>query len=283
MNRKLIALLSKLYGKPWLIRPSVHLALCSAFGPGMEYEQSLIAMSEALNGDLRKRPFEVVGSTAVIPIEGVLWRKWDSVLYSLGITSTDVFERLVRMAAADEAVKAIFLNVDSPGGYSAGIPEAARAVAEANAIKPVMAYADGQMDSAAYWIASQAEAIYATESAEIGSIGVYAAFLDQTRAAEMAGLKVEVFKVGKFKGQGIPGTSLSDAMRDMIQSDVEKIAEQFYAAVRSGRGDVPAEAMEGQAFDVNAAIEMNLIDQVSNAETAMRDTARLIELRAMKG
>ena len=157
-----------------------------------------------------------------------------------------------------------------------GTPEAAKALRLVRDVKPVMAYVDGFCDSGAYWLASQAGAIYATESADVGCIGCYMAMLDQTRALDMAGLKVELFKSGKFKGMGLPGTSLNDEQRAYLQASVDRIADQFKAAVRSGRvKPISDEAMQGQSFSADQAKSIGLIDQVASASTALRDAAWL--------
>jgi ClpP class serine protease len=99
----------------------------------------------------------------------------------------------------------------------AGTPELAAAVASLNEDKPVYAFSSGLMASAAYWIASQARAIYATPSAQVGSIGVVQAVVDDSGALDRDGIKVEVFSVGKYKAMGAPGTSLTDDQRDLMQ------------------------------------------------------------------
>jgi len=138
--------------------------------------------------------------------------------------------------------------------------------------------------SAEYWIASQANAVYATPSAQVGSIGVYLALLDYSRAAEVQGIKVELFKSGKHKGMGMPGTSLSDEQRDMLQSRVEALGVKFRAAVRTGRArDIADDAMQGQSFAVEAAVENGLIDQVTDFDRALRDAGRLGKMRAKNG
>ena len=104
-------------------------------------------------------------------------------------------------AAIGEAVErgdvdALFLDIDSPGGTVNGTPELAQAVADAAKRKTLYAFSAGQMSSAAYWIASQADAIYATPSARVGSIGVLLPFIDSTEKLRNQGLKVEVFAAG---------------------------------------------------------------------------------------
>jgi ClpP class serine protease len=83
------------------------------------------------------------------------------------------------------------------------------------------------MASAAYWIGVTADAIFAEPSAEIGSIGVYSAFLDESRAFEMEGLKTELFKTGKYKGMGMPGLPLTEDQRALIQAEVDRVNKQF--------------------------------------------------------
>jgi ClpP class serine protease len=126
------------------------------------------------------------------------------------------------------------------------------------------------MASAAYWIASQARAIYATPSAQVGSIGVVQAVVDSSAAIDKAGIKVEVFSVGKYKAMGAPGTALTDDQRELIQSNLAEIAAEFHDAVLSRGRAIPAEAMEGQTFSGKQAQRHNLAGMVPDRAEAMR-------------
>jgi ClpP class serine protease len=126
------------------------------------------------------------------------------------------------------------------------------------------------MASAAYWIASQARAIYATPSAQVGSIGVVQAVVDRSAAINAAGIKVEVFSVGKYKAMGAPGTPLTDDQRELIQSNLAEIAGEFHAAVLAKGRAIPAEAMEGQTFSGRQAQRHNLAGMVPDRAEAMR-------------
>jgi ClpP class serine protease len=139
-----------------------------------------------------------------------------------------------------------------------------------NESKPVYAFTSGLMCSAAYWIASQARAIYATPSAQVGSIGVVQAVIDNTAALDKAGLRVEVFSVGKYKAMGAPGTPLTDDQRELIQSNLAEIAKEFHDAVLSRGRAIPAEAMEGQTFSGKQAQRHNLAGMVPDRAEAMR-------------
>ena len=207
----------------------------------------------------------------VVAIEGPILRKPD--LFArifFGATSSEDIGEALREARERDDIKAVFLNIDSPGGTVAGTPELAAAVKTLNENKPVYAFSSGLMCSAAYWIASQARAIYATPSALVGSIGVVQAVIDNTAALDKAGLKVEVFSVGKYKAMGAPGTPLTDDQRELIQSNLAEIAAEFHDAVLSRGRAIPAEAMEGQTFSGKQAQRHNLAGMVPDRADAMR-------------
>ena len=207
----------------------------------------------------------------VVAIEGPILRKPD--LFArifFGATGSEDIGAALREAGERADIKAVFLNIDSPGGTVAGTPELAAAVKALNERKPVYAFSSGLMCSAAYWIASQARAIYATPSAQVGSIGVVQAVIDNTAALDMAGIKVEVFSVGKYKAMGAPGTTLTDDQRGLIQSNLAEIAAEFHDAVLSRGRAIPAEAMEGQTFSGKQAQRNNLAGMVPDRAEAMR-------------
>ena len=213
----------------------------------------------------------VEDGVATVSISGPIIRKPDIFARVLmGATDSEEIGAALREAAGRDDIKAVFLNIDSPGGTVAGTPELANAVASLDAQKPVYAFSSGLMASAAYWVASQARAIYATPSAQVGSIGVVQAVIDNSAALDNAGIKVEVFSVGKYKAMGAPGTPLTDDQRELINSNLAEIAGEFHAAVLAKGRAIPAEAMEGQTFSGRQAQRFNLAGMVPDRAEAMR-------------
>ena len=207
----------------------------------------------------------------VVTIEGPILRKPD--LFArifFGATGSEDIGAALREAAGRDDIKAVFLHIDSPGGTVAGTPELADAVAALDKKKPVYAFSSGLMCSAAYWVASQARAIYATPSAQVGSIGVVQAVVDNSAALDKAGIKVEVFSVGKYKAMGAPGKPLTDDQRELISSNLAEIAGEFHAAVLAKGRAIPAGAMEGQTFSGKQAQRHNLAGMVPDRAEAMR-------------
>jgi signal peptide peptidase SppA len=184
----------------------------------------------------------------------------------------DDFNSALTVAAADPKIETVVLAVNSPGGSVTGVPESAARVATLAQTKQVLAYVDGMACSGAYYIASQADLISAAPSATLGSIGVYMTLLDETRAAEMEGLKVEMITAGKFKGMGSPFKPLTDEERAMFQSRVDGIYTAFQGAVRAGRRrstepgghqTVLDDTMQGQCFDGAQAVGNRLADELT--------------------
>ena len=206
-----------------------------------------------------------------VSIDGPILRKPDVFARVLmGATSSEDIGAALREAGQRDDIKAVFLDIDSPGGTVAGTPELAATVASINEQKPVYAFSSGLMCSAAYWIASQARAIYATPSARVGSIGVVQAVIDNSAALDARGIKVEVFSVGKYKAMGAPGTPLTDDQRELINSNLAETAQDFHAAVLARGRSIPPEAMEGQTFSGRQAQRFNLAGMVSDRAEAMR-------------
>jgi len=208
---------------------------------------------------------------AVIPVRGVISKDISRMERISGAVDVREIGQRLESALADPMVEGIVLAIDSPGGTVQGVPELAARIAEINTIKPVIAYTDGLMASAAYWLASGSEAIIAARSSTIGSIGVYLAFLDESRALELAGYKMELIKSSEspLKAAGLPGTSLSEAQRADFQRSVDYLYDLFAQFVRENRSRVDGEAMRGQTMFGDQAVGAGLIDEVGDISVAI--------------
>ena len=215
----------------------------------------------------KHRGYDVVGGTAVIPIHGIISKRSSMVANASepsGTSTADV-SKLLSHAMADDSVDRVLFDVDSPGGSVHGIDELAQEIYEAREHKPIIALADGMMASAAYWIASQADEVYATRGASVGSIGVFQPVIDSSRAHKNQGIEVDVIKSAAHKGTGYPGASISDDARQSIQADVDAYHELFAEAVQRGRGfdDETIEAVADGRMHVGARAEQaGLVDGI---------------------
>jgi len=251
--------------REWLIQPDALQVISAAFQAQADRGGFL------QNNSPQNSLLTIEDGIGVVAIEGPILRKPD--LFArvfFGATSSEEIADAIYEVAGRDDIKAVFLNIDSPGGTVAGTPELANAVARLDKKKPVYAFSSGLMCSAAYWIASQARAVYATPSAQVGSIGVVQTVIDNSAALESRGIKVEVFSVGKYKAMGAPGTPLTDDQRQLISSNLAEIASEFHAAVLAKGRAISPEAMEGQTFSGKQAQRHNLAGMVADRADAMR-------------
>lgn len=214
----------------------------------------------------------VANGIATIPISGVMdYRVSNFEAWYFGLADTARIQEWITAAANDATVRGIFLDVNSPGGNAQGVPELAQLIADAAQSKPVFAFTDTLMASAAMYSAAPATAIYASPSAIIGSIGTYIAIYDWTAFLESMGIKLELFKSGAYKAAGIAGAPLSDAQRANFQDAVNKHAASFKAFVQSVRPTVADSTMQGQTFQGLEAVPLGLADSLATRAKALAD------------
>lgn len=224
-----------------------------ASNPGYDKLQDGVAFI-SLSGPLTKAPTSMDGGTSTV------WAR-----------------RLVRSAANDDEVKSIILVIDSPGGSVSGTEQLAADVAMAAKKKPCYAVVEDCCCSAAYWIASQSSAIYANETAMVGSIGTYMAIYDASRMFENAGVEMLVFKTGAKKGSGIFGTSITDEQRAAFQKTVDDLNSHFLSAVNRARGLnlVAGEGIaDGGVLIGHQAVSAGLIDGIGSLDDVFQMCVR---------
>lgn len=197
---------------------------------------------------------------------------------SFGGTSTVQLRRDIRNAASDPNVSGILLDIDSPGGTVAGTADLAAEVRAARRKKPVWAHIDDLGASAAYWVASQADQVFANDkTALVGSIGTLMTVYDFSGAAEKDGVKALVFATGPLKGAGAKGAPVSEDQRAYFQKLVDDSQASFDSAVRSGRGmtaDQLASVRTGGVFTASEARDLKLIDGIRSIDRTLEALAQ---------
>ncbi len=204
----------------------------------------------------------MAGDIAVIPLKGMMMAGYPSIYKAFGCCDTREVGEWVKSYAGRADVRGLVLDCDSPGGLVGGTAELADIVAGVmQSGKPIFARL-GQACSAAQWVAASCTGIFGTKSAVAGSIGVYCVHYDASKSFELMGYKVEVFRSGKHKGAGTPGTSLSAEQSDEIQAHVAELGAAFRRHMTAMRPQVKPEDMEGQSFSAQRACEHGLMDDL---------------------
>lgn len=214
--------------------------------------------------DPRQLGVDVQDGVAIVSIVGPMTKSPTS--FDPG-ASTVLARRQIRAAAADDAVRAILLRIDSPGGSVSGTDDLAQDVAAARGKKPCYAYIEDMGCSAAYWVASQCNKVFASKTALVGSIGTYMALTDYSRMAENAGIRVHVISTGKLKGAGVPGAPITDEQLASFKQTVDDLNAHFLAAVAKGRRMARAkvEALaDGGVHVGEKAVALGLVDEIAS-------------------
>lgn len=274
----------KVFNEPWLIEPTAHRAICQTLlnhghspvaGVGNGDSRQPEEYKDYLTGRMEKiEYYQTLGEIARIPIYGIIGKHLSLVESLCGGCDLAFFQKGLEQALAADSVKKIVIDINSPGGTVTGVPEFAAMIRRAREVKPLVAYTETLMCSAAMWIGSQAEMVVATQSARVGSIGVYRTWLDDSAANEMDGIKRELFEAGKHKAAGL--RPITPEERVMFQAEVDRIHEEFKSEVRRFR-QVPDEACEGLVYYGEEAQKMGLVDAFVDCFTDLEDALSCIE------
>jgi protease-4 len=195
------------------------------------------------------------------------------------VQSRPIIEQLKRYEDSN-SVKAILLNIDSPGGGVAVSQEIYTEVRRLREKKDkiIVAYLSSTGASGAYYVACAANKIVANPGTIVGSIGVIAEWVNYADLLEWAKLKDIVFKTGEFKDTGSATRALTENERKYFQALIDDMYVQFVEAVSSGRKldlqDVRSMA-DGRVFTGRDAKNRKLIDEIGNFQDAVDLTAKL--------
>lgn len=266
---------------PWAIQPDKLREIRAIYETHMKGEKIDLDAVRAQTGlPLQNKPqgYEVVDGVAIIPINGLIAKRMNMFSAISGGASSELIGRDVQAALADSSVHSIILHIDSPGGTVDGTQALADIIGDAGEIKTVVAFADGLMASAAYWIGSAASSIYIDGSTtEVGSIGVVAAHVDISQAEAKEGVKTTEISSGKYKRIASNYAPLSEEGRQSIQDRTDYLYAIFVEAVAVNRGEsvetVLKNMADGRIFIGQQAIDAGLVDGVSTLDSLIASLA----------
>lgn len=232
------------------------------------------------------RPTQVDGlniydSVAVIPIYGVMAQRMDFFTAISGGASMSRIRAQIFQALEAGEVKAILLDVDSPGGSVDGTVELMEAIYRARGTKPIHAYSSGMMTSAAYWVSSAVDRLMVIDTAKVGSIGVITSHVDYSQYYEKQGVKVTYLTAGKYKKVGNQAEPLSKGDKDYIQARLDYLYSIFVDGVARNRGVTPENVLERMAdariFVGAQSVKAGLVDAIGTIDDAMESVRTAIE------
>lgn len=189
--------------------------------------------------------------------------------------------QLIDEARMDADIHALVLRIDSPGGSAFAAEQIRSSLLRfKESGKPLVVSMGSIAASGGYWIAADADKIYAAPTTLTGSIGVFGLFLTFEEAFEKLGLNTDGVGTTDFVGAGLT-TGLPEHTKQLIQMGVEHTYDQFVDLVAKGRSMNPEQverAAQGHVWTGQDAKELGLVDELGYLDDALAGAAGLAEL-----
>lgn len=212
----------------------------------------------------RLRPYNVKNGVLEIPVKGALLAEFP---YQFGAWATgyEYIRQAVMRGAEDANVRSIAFMVDSPGGHAAECFEASKFIRAtlAKSKKPSASYC-ALACSGAFAIAICADKVLATDSAEVGAVGVIVTHFEYSEALAQAGVKPTIITAGKGKGDGNSLTPLSEDAKARMQERANFFYGKFTKHVATSR-DLSVDAVVkagAYTYYSQDALDVGYADQI---------------------
>ena len=205
-------------------------------------------------------------SVAIVEIHGVIGNH----------VKIPEFSRLIDSVADNQRLKALLLDIDSPGGSATGSEVLYRAIQRVAEEKPVYAYVRGMGASGGYYLACAASKVYALPTALVGSIGVIYLRPVLEQLLSKVGVDFSVYKSGEFKDMTGFWRSPTDRESEKFQELINEIFDNFVTVVAEGRSLDEAKVREiatGEIMTAQKGIRQGLVDEIGDFKDALEAAA----------
>lgn len=218
--------------------------------------------------------YSVQGEVGIIAIKGSLTNRDFWYNRCIGVTSYGDIRNALTYAAGQSGIKAILLDIDSGGGAVNGVADASSLIQLIDKnVKPIYAFTDGTMCSAAYWLGCSARETYSSNVSTVGSIGVIATHMEYSKALKEAGVGVTVIRAGEFKALANSVEPLSDKAKTQLQTQLNSAYQVFLEHVADCRNTTvnlcDANMAQGREFFGKDALAAGLVDGIESFDSVM--------------
>lgn len=235
---------------------------------------------------------DATDKVAVIPVEGVIHGE---PIDPDGRTLVELVKQQLQRAAEDDAVKAVILKVDSPGGEVLASDEIYRAIwdfVEANESKPIVVSMGSLAASGGYYVSAPCQWIVANELTMTGSIGVIFHTYNYRALMDKVGVRPTITKSGKLKDMWSGEKSEAEELpeeRQIMQAMIDESFVRFKKVIRDGRdraaklnkgegrplGPAWESVADGRILSGSVALQNGLVDELGNFDTAFKRARKL--------
>ena len=209
---------------------------------------------------------------AVVEIHGVIGNQ----------VKISEFAHMIDSLSNNRRIRALLLDIDSPGGSATGSEVLYRSIQRVATSKPVYAYVRGIGASGGYYLACAASKIYALPTALIGSIGVIYLRPILEQLLTKVGIDFSVYKSGEFKDMTGFWRSPTDRESQKFQELIDEIFDNFVAVVANGRSlddSVVREVATGEVMTAQRGKNCGLVDEIGDFKDALESVAEVAQCK----
>lgn len=268
--------LAECLSTPWALQPDRMTAYAAVLARRYAGKPLAEAQADGAQAAVQRTGGARSGAIAVVAVHGTIMQRSSQINICDGGTSCQAISKSLSEANADDSISAIILDVDSPGGSVYGVGELAAEIRASK--KPVYGIANSLAASAGYWLLSQCAEAYVTPGGEVGSIGVWQAHEDWSKALEEAGVNVTLISSGKYKTEGHPYGPLADDSKAFMQSRTDDYYAAFTRDVAKGRkvqvDQVRSGMGEGRVLGADQAKAQGMVDGVMTFDQLVKHVQR---------
>jgi ClpP class serine protease len=225
------------------------------------------------------------GGVAIIDVAGPLFKRANLMTTFCGATAYEQVRRDLQAAMDNASVRAILLNIHSPGGEAAGVAELASAIHDIRGRKRIVSYAGDQIASAALWLGVASDEVYIGPTSNMGSLGVVAGYRDTSAQDAARGVKTYEFVSSQspFKRVNLE----TQEGRDRVQARVDAMASVFVETVAKYRGKSVDHVLEhfgqGDTLIGQAAVNVGMADGIATFEQVLAKLSNGEDLKSTYG
>lgn len=260
----------------------IALAVAGAIMFGLLYATGSMGRTEAAAGPWREEQIQGWGHNkiAVVNVEGEIVSASEPLAVGLAVAE-DITSQL-RQARRDDGVKAVILDINTPGGSVVASEDILSEIRELREDEmPVVAALGEVAASGGYLVAIAADRITAHPSTITGSIGAIMVLVNVEKAAGKLGVEPVVIKSGRFKDIGSPFRDMSAKERQMLQELIDQAHQRFSRFVAEGR-DMPRsevnQVADGRLISGADAVDAGLVDELGDFDAAVAAAKELAEI-----
>jgi len=217
---------------------------------------------------------------AIIPLDGVIQPASGATLFSGSAITPDLVRKDLQKVKDDVTVKAIVIQINSPGGDVSACEEIAYEMSKVK--KPIVISMRSIAASGGYYISAKASKIVALQSTLTGSIGVISEIPNLSGLMDKIGVKMEIIKSGKYKDMYSGFAELTPEEKSIMQKTTDQMYQQFIDVVADGRHMSRERVIElatGQTYTGLEAKQLGLIDELGGIQTAIDQAAQLANIQ----